>query len=77
MPTSPSLGESAAPIENSPPGIHTIPAGARRGAVAVFGTVGPKVLVVLALVAGPAEEAASVAGREHDETSASISKMAT
>src|SRR5262249_61875364 len=42
MPTSPSLGESAAPIENSPPGIQTIPGGAGRDAGAVLGVVGPK-----------------------------------
>src|SRR5215469_13918269 len=48
MPTSPSLGESAAPIENSPPGIQTIPVGACLGAAAVFGTVGPKPLVAVA-----------------------------
>ena len=42
MPTSPSPGESAAPIENSPPGIQTIPGGAVRGAGAVLGVVGPK-----------------------------------
>lgn len=48
MPTSSSLGESAAPIENSPPGIQTIPVGACLGAGAVFGTVGPKPLVAVA-----------------------------
>jgi len=48
MPISPSLGESAAPIENSPPGIQTIPVGACLGAGAVFGTVGPKPLVAVA-----------------------------
>src|SRR5262250_2793974 len=56
MPTSPSLGESAAPIENSPPGIQTIPGGAARGAGAVLGVVGPKpplvVTGVTAAVAG-------------------------
>ncbi len=30
------------PIENSPPGIQTIPAGAGRRAGSVFGTVGAK-----------------------------------
>src|SRR5262249_14611986 len=30
---------SAAPIENSPPGIHTMPAGAVPGDAAAFGTV--------------------------------------
>ena len=30
------------PIENSPPGIHTIPAGAGPGAAAVFAIVGVK-----------------------------------
>src|SRR5215470_13134334 len=47
MPTSPSPGESAVPIENSPPGIQTIPGGAGRGAGAVLGTVGPKPLLVV------------------------------
>src|SRR5215469_8912228 len=47
MPTSPSLGESATPIENSPPGSQTIPVGACLGAGAVFGTVGPKPLVAV------------------------------
>src|SRR5215471_7759416 len=47
MPTSPSLGESAAPIENSPPGTQTIPGGAARGAGAVLGTVGPKLPVTV------------------------------
>src|SRR5436190_7755466 len=28
------------PIENSPPGIHTIPSGAGAGAAGLFGTVG-------------------------------------
>src|SRR5215470_10993556 len=47
MPTSPSPGEKAAPIENSPPGIQTIPGGATRGAGAVLGTVGPKLPVTV------------------------------
>src|SRR6516164_8870923 len=43
MPTSPSLGESAAPMENSPPGIQTILDGVALGAGVVLGTVGPNV----------------------------------
>ena len=43
MPTSFMSGEVCAPIENSPPGIHTIPCGALPGAGAGFGTVGRKV----------------------------------
>src|SRR6516165_1430680 len=42
MPTSPSLGESAAPMENSPPGIQTMPRGVTPGAGVVLGMVGPK-----------------------------------
>src|SRR5262245_23539801 len=61
MPTSPSMGESAAPIENSPPGIQTIPGGAARGAGAVLGTVGPKPpLVVTGVTAAPAVDDLSV-----------------
>src|SRR5204863_7633071 len=36
---------TAAPIENSPPGIQTIPSGALPGADASFGTVGANVAV--------------------------------
>jgi hypothetical protein len=32
-------------MENSPPGIHVIPAGAFSGCGSVFGTVGPKELL--------------------------------
>src|SRR5271165_995183 len=46
MPTSSMSGGSFAPIENSPPGIHAIPAGAGVGAFAVLATVGPKPAVV-------------------------------
>src|SRR5262245_54375382 len=53
MPTAPSPGESAAPIENSPPGIQTIPGGAGRVASAVLGTVGPNPLLVVAGVTAP------------------------
>ena len=77
MPTSSTSGGSFAPIENSPPGIQTIPTGAGPGAAAGVGTVGAKVLAVLALGAGAAEDAASDAGREHDETRDSMSEMAT
>jgi hypothetical protein len=40
IPTMSMSGGSAAPIENSPPGIHTMPRGAGAGAGRVFGTVG-------------------------------------
>src|SRR5262245_66564587 len=53
MPTAPSPGESAAPIENSPPGIQTIPGGAGRVASAVLGTVGPNPLLVVTGVTAP------------------------
>src|SRR5664279_5136626 len=50
IPTSPSLGESAAPMENSPPGIQTIPEGVLADGLAVFATVGPNPAVVEAVV---------------------------
>src|SRR5215469_5706394 len=40
IPTSSMSGGSCAPMENSPPGIQTIPTGACEGAGAEFGTVG-------------------------------------
>jgi hypothetical protein len=40
MPTLFMWGESAAPIENSPPGIQTIPGGGSPGADPRFSTVG-------------------------------------
>src|SRR5215471_8739940 len=47
MPTSSISGGSPAPMENSPPGIQTIPSGARRGAGSRFSTVGWNSLVVV------------------------------
>src|SRR5688572_28426413 len=41
MPTMFMSGPSAAPIENSPPGIHTMPGGGEPGAVLAFSIVGP------------------------------------
>src|SRR5579862_6685476 len=41
MPTMFISGGSWAPMENSPPGIQTIPLGAGPGAGCLFGTVGP------------------------------------
>src|SRR5450755_3562019 len=46
MPTSSMSGGSLAPMENSPPGIHAIPAGVFAGGASLLGTVGPKPLVV-------------------------------
>ena len=46
MPTSSMSGGSFAPMENSPPGIHTIPAGVFAGGTSLLGTVGPKPFVV-------------------------------
>src|SRR5215475_2916508 len=46
MPTSFMSGGSSAPMENSPPGIHTIPAGALPGAESEFGVVRVKFVVV-------------------------------
>src|SRR5215831_3514044 len=70
IPTSPSLGESAAPMENSPPGIQTMPGGVALGAGVVFGTVGPNVAGLEELVdgdeAGALPLAASAAWRERD-----------
>src|SRR5215471_14419175 len=79
MPTSPSPGESAAPIENSPPGIQTIRGSAARGAGAVLGTVGPKLPVTvtdetaavavgdLSVVAAPEVASAAATGlRAHE-----------
>ena len=43
IPTRSISGGSAAPIENSPPGIQTMPTGAGRGAVIACGMVGPKI----------------------------------
>jgi len=62
-------------MENSPPGIHTIPLGAGRGGGAVFGTFGRKLLPVLiveasaALVVGVGEPARATSSglREQDE----------
>ena len=42
MPTWPSIGASCAPMENSPPGIQTMPFGGAAGDGLVLGTVGPK-----------------------------------
>src|SRR5258707_1373343 len=42
MPTIFISGGSLAPMENSPPGIHAMPAGAAPGAAVEFRTVGPK-----------------------------------
>src|SRR5271156_5283568 len=42
IPTMFMLERAFAPIENSPPGIHTIPLGASPGDGPLFGTVGPK-----------------------------------
>src|SRR5215471_11653854 len=52
MPASLVAGGSMAPIENSPPGIHTIPSGVREGAEAGFGTVGRKLPSELTLATG-------------------------
>ena len=67
-------GGSLAPIENSPPGIHTIPAGAAEGGGALLIVVGWKTLVD-ALIA-----AAGVTRERRDETShapATTSRAAT
>ena len=55
MPTMFMSADSAAPIENSPPGIHTIPSGAGRGAERRFSTVGSNRADGSALVAGGLE----------------------
>src|SRR5271157_3381888 len=43
MPTSSMSGGSLAPMENSPPGIHTIPAGGKFGALDGLEIVGPNI----------------------------------
>jgi hypothetical protein len=59
------------PIENSPPGIHTIPSGARVGADVLFGTVGAKgELAAAALFSFASAVATGSAGRGRNMVSA-------
>src|SRR5215471_14992779 len=80
MPTSPSRGESAAPMENSPPGIQTIPAGAGWGAGAELGTVGAKLTVAVVVesveLAGALAELAAVDSAGFREQDRQIRKIA-
>src|SRR5215469_1934861 len=72
MPASLVAGGSMAPIENSPPGIHTIPSGVREGAGAGFGTVGRKLPSELTLATGETATAWFVENHRVNATAATV-----